>query len=151
MIDLVIRRALAEEFGIVSELYRRSSLSNDGDREALSKYPEALEFDGASISEHRTRVAVCDGIIVGFATTRSLGDVTELDDLFVDPQWMRRGAARALVADVVAMARAAGTVRIEVTANGHALGFYEAVGFIGHEVVETQFATGTRMHLDIEP
>jgi GNAT superfamily N-acetyltransferase len=151
MTDLLIRVAVADDFETVSDLFRRSSLSNAGDREVLLTNPDALAFDRASIREGRTRVAARDGAIVGFATTTLKGDVAELDDLFVDPDWMRRGVARALVLDAVSVARSGGSTRLEVTANPHALDFYNAVGFVGDGQVATQFTPGTRMHLDVAP
>ena len=149
--EFLIRRADANDFEAISDVYRRSSLSNEGDREVLLANPEVLVFDGGSVDEGRTRVAVDGGRLVGFATTTLVGEIAELDDLFVDPDWMRRGVARALVLDAVSVARAGGSQRIEVTANEHALKFYDAVGFVADGVVPTQFAPGTRMHLDIVP
>ena len=147
--DFLVRLASADDFAVVSDLYRRSSLSNEGDREFLLANPETLVFEDVSIREGRTRVAVNDGRVVGFATTRVVGEIAELDDLFVDPDWMRRGVARALVLDAVAMEKAGGTTRIEVTANAHALDFYCSVGFVADGLRETRFALGTRMHLDV--
>ena len=147
---ILIRRADASDFDVISDLYRRSSLSNAGDRDALLANPETLVFENASISEGRTRVAVDNGRIVGFATMTLGGEIAELDDLFVDPAWMRRGVARALVLDAVSVARAGRSNRIEVTANSHALSFYDAVGFVADGAVTTQFAPGTRMHLNLE-
>ena len=89
--------------------------------------------------EGRTRVAVVEGRIVGFATL--VGN--ELEDLFTDPDWMRRGIATALVRD------AASTVdRIDVTANMHARAFYEAAGFVHDGHTQTPGGPGHRMHLD---
>ncbi len=134
---------------MLRELFRRSSLSNDGDRAALLAHPEALELSALGVEEGRTRVAVADGRIAGFATL--LG--SELEDLFVDPGWMRRGIGRALVADAVAVARAQGLERIEVTANDHALAFYESVGFVLEGTVETELGptglTGLRMSMPV--
>lgn len=149
--DLFIRSADASDFDVISDVYRRASLSNAGDRDALSANPEVLVFEIGSILEGRTRVAVDDGRVVGFATTTPNGDVAELDDLFVDPDRMRRGVARALVLDAVSLVRSGGSSRIEVTANSHALDFYNAVGFVADHAVPTQFAPGTRMHLDVTP
>ncbi len=151
MNDFLIRGADVSDFEVISDVYRRSSLSNVGDRDALSANPEVLVFEIGSILEGRTRVAVEDGRVVGFATTTPAGDVAELDDLFVDPDRMRRGVARALVLDAVSLVRAGGSSRIEVTANSHALDFYDAVGFVADREVPTQFAPGTRMHLDVTP
>jgi ribosomal protein S18 acetylase RimI-like enzyme len=67
----------------------------------------------------------------------------------VDPDWMRRGIGRALVSDTAATARARNLSRIEVTANDHALAFYEAVGFVRDGTVSTPFGSAPRMHLDV--
>ena len=145
MAELLIRPAVPADADVLSDLFRRSSLANEGDREDLLAHPEALELSGLALEEGRTRVAVAGGRIVGFATLLAAG---ELEDLFVDPDRMRRGIGRALVLDAVAVARAQGLERIEVTANGHALDFYESVGFVLDGTVETAFGRGSRMHLD---
>jgi GNAT superfamily N-acetyltransferase len=149
--DFSIRLAVANDVAAINAVFRRSSLSNEGDREFLLDNPEVLVFDDAAIRAGRTRVAVADVHIVGFATTTVLGEKAELDDLFVDPPWMRRGVARALILEAVLAARAVGSRRIEVTANEHARSFYDAVGFVADGAVATQFGPGTRMHLDIAP
>ena len=38
---------------------------------------------------------------------------------------------------------------LEVTANGHAREFYESVGFVLDHMVDTRFAPGYRMRLDL--
>jgi GNAT superfamily N-acetyltransferase len=132
-------------------LFRRSSLSNPGDRAALLAHPEALELAGTAVSEGRTRVAcTADGMIVGFITGRPLGSgALEVEDLFVDPDWMGRGVGRALVLDAVATARAEGLPRINVTANTHALAFYQRMGFVIDGQTETQFGRAHRMHIPV--
>jgi ribosomal protein S18 acetylase RimI-like enzyme len=62
---------------------------------------------------------------------------------------MRRGIATALVADATAIARARGATCLEVTANGHALDFYVAVGFVEAGIAETTFGPAVRMRLDL--
>src|SRR3954447_4374520 len=150
MSDLLIRTADANDWEAISDVYRQASLSNAGDREALLANPDVLVYEIGSIVAG-TRVAEDDGRVVGFATTTPTGDVAELVDLFVDPDRMRRGIARALVLDAVSRARDRGSSRIEVTANSHALDFYNAVGFVADHAVPTRFDPGTRMHLDVTP
>ncbi|MGV1009900.1 MAG: GNAT family N-acetyltransferase, partial [Dermatophilaceae bacterium] len=89
------------------------------------------------------------GTILGFATV-TVGDVgePELDDLFVDPQWQRRGVAWRLIQHAVQTVRESGRQRLWVTANPHASVFYAAVGFLGSERVATQLGPGLRLHLD---
>jgi ribosomal protein S18 acetylase RimI-like enzyme len=144
-----IRTARLSDTAAIADIFRAASLSNDGDRAALLANPDALVFDETPVREGRTRVAVMQEQVVGFATTRPTGDSHELDDLFVDPTFMRHGLARRLIADAVDRARATHSRRIEVTANGHALSFYRAVGFELGETTDTEFGPGYRMHLDI--
>jgi GNAT superfamily N-acetyltransferase len=148
----VIRDAVPADLAALRQVYRRASLSNDGDRMNLLANPDALEWGGLGGDDRRTRVAATDGGgIAGFVTSLPAGDALELDDLFVDPGWMRQGAARALVLDVVTHARNQGIRRIEVTANEHALVFYGKAGFIADHEVQTRFGPGIRMHLDVAP
>jgi ribosomal protein S18 acetylase RimI-like enzyme len=144
-----IRTATPRDVGVLRDLYRRSSLSNNGDRADLLAHPDTLVFDDAPVAEERTRVAVDGDHIVGFATIRLVAEIAELDDLFVDPDWMRRGVGRGLLLDAVAIARSLSATRIEVTANGHALDFYESVGFLVDGVSETELGSGLRMHADL--
>jgi GNAT superfamily N-acetyltransferase len=148
----VIRDAAPADVAVLRQVYRRASLSNEGGRATLLSNPDVLEFPGLGGDDRRTRVAVAaDGRIAGFATSLPAGDVIELDDLFVDPDWMRQGAGRALVLDAVAIARDLGARRIEVTANPHALVFYGKTGFVADQEVQTRFGPGLRMRLDVTP
>jgi ribosomal protein S18 acetylase RimI-like enzyme len=146
-----VREATAADEAAVARIFRSASLSNDGDREVLLAHPEALVLADGLVARGRTRVATSgDGTVVGFASTRPTGPgVLELDDLFVDPGARRLGTARQLIGRIVAEAAAEGIVRIEVTANPHAMGFYEAVGFVGAGQADTEFGSGLRMHLEV--
>ncbi|MGO9876478.1 MAG: GNAT family N-acetyltransferase [Acidimicrobiia bacterium] len=145
-----IRDAALADVAELRDVFRRSSLHNEGDRATLLDHPEVLEFDPVCVHEYHTRVAVDDGRVVAFVTTRQLPhDIIELDDLFVDPDWTRRGIAHELIRDAEAIAHSAGARRIEVTANNHALAFYERVGFVPDGVAQTRFGPATRMHLDV--
>jgi GNAT superfamily N-acetyltransferase len=145
-----IRDAVPADVVSLQGVFRRSSLSNEGDRANLLAHPETLEFSGVAVAEQRTRVATDgDGQVVGFATVADSAGFVELEDLFVDPDWMRLGIGRHLVLDVVARARRAGVARVEVTANHHALAFYEDAGFVFLRDVETRFGPAPRMALPV--
>jgi predicted N-acetyltransferase YhbS len=130
-------------------VFRRASLSNAGDRDNLLAHPEILDFDGAERLEACTRVAVADGVVIGFISVMPADRTGELEDLFVDPDWMRRGVATDLVRHESERARTAGIERIELTANLHALAFYERVGFGLVGEAETRFGPAARMHLEL--
>jgi GNAT superfamily N-acetyltransferase len=136
-VEWPIRDADAQDLAAINDVFRRSSLSNERDRELLLAHPEVLELTQASLSAGWTRVAVHEGRVVGFATTMMRGHALELDALFVDPDQMRKGIATALLMDAVSIARAHGVDRIEVTGNEHAMGFYVASGFEAIGMVDT--------------
>jgi GNAT superfamily N-acetyltransferase len=147
----LVRAASASDLPELQRIYRAASLSNAGDREALLARPEFLVFAGAGIAPGRTRVAAApDAGPVGFASTApgEDGDL-ELEDLFVDPVWMRRGVGRLLVQDAVRQATAAGARAILVTGNQHALAFYLAVGFVQVGQAQTELRPAPRLRLDL--
>jgi GNAT superfamily N-acetyltransferase len=130
----------------VQGVFERASLSNVRDRGSLLEHPEWLVLPTTGITEGRMRMAVeGDGAVVGFATYLISGGVAELEDLFVDPPWMRHGIGAALVLDIAARVNDLGFERLEVTANPHAMAFYEHLGFVEDRIVDTQFYPAPRM------
>jgi len=113
---------------VLRDLYRRASLSSSGNVSALLAHPEVLLLTDEGIREGRSRVVTwaCDRV-VGFSTTLCAGGVVELEDLFVDPDWMRRGVGDRLVQDVLALAAREHVQRVEVTAIPRT--FYSRCGF----------------------
>lgn len=133
-----------------ADVFRRASLSNSGDAAALRAHPEALLLTDDALIGGRTRVATAaSDRIVGFASMFRVGDAFELEDLFVDPDWMRRGIGRLLMLDAMMIARDQQVPRIDVTANPHAFAFYTDAGFVHDGEVRTAFGVGARMRLDI--
>ena len=146
---VVVRAAAAEDVAALREVFRRASLDNAGDREVLLANPEVLVWSGEEIAGGRVRVAVEDGTVVGFATTIPVNGGLELEDLFVEPDRMRRGVGRRLVRDVLDFARAEGVEHVWVTANPHAMAFYTAVGFVPDGSAPTRFGPAPRLRLDV--
>lgn len=151
MTRFLIRDAEAADAPALQDVFRRSSLSNPGDRANLLANPDALEFSLPAVKEGCTRAAVADVGIVGFATSITAGLVTEIEDLFVDPDWLRQGAGRALVSDLMESARGRGARRVEVTANTEALPFYQKIGFVFDRAVETRFGPALRLYRELTP
>ena len=145
----MIRLGTSADLAAAASVYRRASLSNAGYRDNLLAHPEYLILGSEGLAEGRTHVAEEDGSLVGFATWAETAGAMELEDLFVDPGYMRRGIAAALLNCIAEVLRARGVQRLEVTANPDALGFYRAVGFIDCGVAETDFGAAPRMVLAI--
>jgi len=148
---VTIRSATADDVTALADVYRRASMANKGDRPLYAEHPELLDWPGDGAREGRTRVAVADGRPVGFATLSFADARADLEDLFVDPDWMRHGIGRALVEDIADVAQLAGWDAIEVDANPHALAFYTDVGFTALGEVAVEYGTGTRMRRPTVP
>lgn len=146
---ILVRRAVEGDFAALQDVFRRASWSNKHDRPLLAAHPEFLELSPVAVSEGRTHVATLGGSVVGFTSVIDHGDVVELEDLFVEPDVMRRGVGRALIDDVVARARAGGAQRLEVDGNDHALDFYASVGFVARERVALDHGSATRMTMPL--
>ena len=145
----MIRLGTPADLPAATSAYRRASLSNAGDRDNLLAHPQYLILGPEGLAEGRTHVAAEDGLLVGFATWAEAAGTAELEDLFVDPDYMWRGIAAALVNRIAEVLRARGAEHLEVTTNPHALGFYRAVGFTDCGVAETEFGAGYRLVLAI--
>ena len=146
---VVVRAAVAGDVAALRGVFRRASLDNAGDREVLLAHPEVLVWADEAIAGGRVRVAVQDGTVVGFATTVPVDGGLELEDLFVEPDRMRRGVGRRLVQDLLDSVRADGVEHVWVTANPHAMAFYTAVGFVPDGTAPTRFGPAPRLRLDV--
>lgn len=148
---LSIRDARPDEALALEALQRRSSDVWEEDRANLALHPDAIEPPNEAIADGRVRVAVdTSGRLLGFSVVLAVEDGRcELDDLFVEPDLMRRGVGRQLVADVVARARAGGASFVDVIANQNAVGFYERVGFATTGRASTRFGDAPRMTLEL--
>ncbi|WP_020619018.1 GNAT family N-acetyltransferase [Paenibacillus daejeonensis] len=138
---LVIRSAVVEDVDTLRDVFRRASLATEGAQAFFADHPEWLVWDDAMLPF--ARVAVVDGRVIGFASARPVDDFLELEDLFTDPDWMRKGIARSLIKDVERRG-----MRVEVTAGPHAVAFYKSVGFVVSGIANTQGGPAPRLQLD---
>jgi ribosomal protein S18 acetylase RimI-like enzyme len=145
----LIRDARAEEALALEALQRRASDVWEEYRAQLAAHPDAITPPHQAIAERRVRVAVdAAGRRLGFSTVLPVhADRCELDDLFVEPEWMRRGVGRALVDDLATRAHTAGASYVDVIANPNALGFYRRLGFHVTDETSTRFGAAPRTTL----
>ena len=141
-----LRDATLADHRDLEGVFRRASLSNENDRAQLLQHPDWLTLPQSGIREGRTRLATDErDVVVGFATFLVQSGVAELEDLFVDPAHRRRGVAELLVLDISSRLRKLGFETLEVTANPHAMAFYEYMGFVAYGVVDTELYAAPRM------
>lgn len=158
-----LRAATPADLAALQRVYRVAALSNAGERERLLADPETfLTFRGEHLAAGHALLAepdagpdgAADGGPVGFGTALPPGvagepDEAELEDLFTDPAWHRRGIARRVVAALAARAREQGADRLAVTGNPHALDFYRAAGFVVVGEAPTLLGPAPRLHLPL--
>jgi ribosomal protein S18 acetylase RimI-like enzyme len=133
-----VRAATPADVPRLCEVFREASWSNVGDRELLTAHPEFLEWSGDPAREGRTWLAEVDGLVAGFVSIIDRGDELEVEDLFVDPAYMRRGVATALI-------DALPPQTLSVDANSHALEFYKSVGFEIEGEAKLEYGSAFRM------
>jgi N-acetylglutamate synthase-like GNAT family acetyltransferase len=143
--SISIRDAELSDMEGLQGVFKRASLSNENDRGPLLKHPELLGLSDSGVLERRMRVAVEGNTLAGFATYLISDGVAELEDLFVDPPWMRHGIGEALVLDLSDRLKGLGFEALAVTANPHAMAFYQHLGFVESETVDTQLYSAPRM------
>ncbi|HKK06812.1 MAG: GNAT family N-acetyltransferase [Pseudolabrys sp.] len=86
-----------------------------------------LEWDGLDAEAVHVLACTADGTPVG--TARLLAD-GHIGRMAVRAAWRGRGVGRALLAELIAIARERGLARVFLGAQTHAVGFYERQGFV---------------------
>jgi putative acetyltransferase len=99
---------------------------SDEQREAWATRADDEEAFGARLAGALTLLAVIDGAIAGFA---SLKGADEVDMLFVEPEFARRGVGRTLVDALTRLAQARGAKRLTTEASDVAKPLFERQGF----------------------
>ena len=131
MTALCIRLARIDEAPGLSELCVRSKASWGYDEAFMALARVALQVNPEQIERDDVWVATgSDGEVAGIV---ALGpgerpDTLDLDKLFVEPQQIRTGVGRALLAHAIIEARRRGAARLTILADPYAAGFYERNG-----------------------
>ena len=128
---LCIRLARIEEASALLELCVRSKAAWGYDEDFMGLVRLAFEGMQEQIATGNVWAATdADGEVVGMV---ALGpgepsDTLDLDKLFVEPQRIRTGVGRALLAHAIIEARCRGAQRLTILADPYAAGFYERNG-----------------------
>jgi aminoglycoside 6'-N-acetyltransferase I len=136
---MTLRVAAADDLPALLEL-AAAFYEEDGFATPLRELAANLEVLVGTPDRARVAVAVESGRVVGFGITTTTfglecGLSAELEDLYVDPAFRRRGLARELIEDSAAWAAGLGATRLEVVVapNGqdvsHLFRYYAAHGF----------------------
>jgi GNAT superfamily N-acetyltransferase len=111
-----------------------------------------LSLGALDLARDEAWVAERDGTPVGYYRLTLHGDLAEIEELFVEPEWIGQGIGRKLFDHAVASARRRGCAGLEWETDADAAGFYLAMG--GHKIGSTPSGIEgaeplTRMRLDL--
>jgi GNAT superfamily N-acetyltransferase len=143
---VTIRFATLDEQAALEELQFRASVALSTYRADILSHPDVIHIPLKQFEQRRIRVAEHSSAIVGFIALLSPEErVSELDGLFVDPDWWRQGIASALIRDARDIARVENAHAIHVVANPDAVAFYRSCGFVTVGETQTRFGPAPRM------
>jgi len=125
---ITVRRARAEEAEVLTELAMRAKASWGYDAAFMAACRDELTMTPQKLAAWTVWVAEADGAIAGMIAL-SLDGGADVEDFFVEPRFQGRGVGGALMAELLAAARAAGAQALEVDADPNAEAIYARLGF----------------------
>jgi GNAT superfamily N-acetyltransferase len=126
-----IRPAQVQEAAVLSNLCFRSKQVWDYDDAFMALCREPLRIKPEEIAAGDVWVAAApDESIAGIVSLAPGGEpaTLDLDKLFIEPNWIRGGVGRLLLAHAVGEARRRGVTRLTILADPNAAAFYERSG-----------------------
>ncbi len=130
---LSLRAADPSEAELLTALARRSKAYWGYSQEFMSVCEAELTYTPELIGSprHHFLIAETAGICVGFYTLLQLTqDDTELEALFVEPEYIGLGYGRELIEHAKVVAAASGASRLIIQSDPNAAPFYEAAGAV---------------------
>ena len=126
--DVRARRADPDEGERLREIAIAAKSHWGYDIDRVWQWAASGDYSPAGIRSKEIYVAEVDGGVVGWASIVAKDEVCWLDDLWIDPAWMRKGVGALLFRHAEERGKAAGATRMEWEAERNALGFYEKMG-----------------------
>jgi GNAT superfamily N-acetyltransferase len=123
-----IRAARRDEGELLRKIAADAKAHWGYEPDKVQTWASGLDFSPEVLRSRVVLVAELDSKLVGWIGADDKGEVWWLDDLWVEPDFMRQGIGAELFERVAREARAAGAVRLEWEAERNALGFYEKLG-----------------------
>ena len=134
----VFRRAKPAEAALLTGIAVTAKQSWGYPDEWIAEWRADLTITPGYIGSSPVAVAEVEGAAVGFIGLVHTDGQWDLEHLWVLPAWHGRGLGRALFAEAVRLARAAGATELCIKSDPNAESFYLKMGAVrtGHEVYE---------------
>ena len=125
---LILRAPSATELPALTHLCLRSTAVWGYDRAFMEACRDELTLKPEDLRETKLQVAERDGAVVGVAQISADGAVAHLEKLFIEPDQLRSGAGRALLAWAQHAAAEVGATHLAIEADPEAAPFYRRMG-----------------------
>ncbi|HUD52082.1 GNAT family N-acetyltransferase [Parvibaculum sp.] len=126
---LFLRPAWPDEGPLLSRLAMNSKARWGYDEEFMARCEAELTVTPWRIASERFRVAQAGERIAGFSAVAMRDAKALVQDLFIDPEFVRLGVGHLLLRDLLDHARRHGVRLVHVEADPNAASFYEHEGF----------------------
>jgi GNAT superfamily N-acetyltransferase len=124
----LIRRARPEEADLLRALAHRSKAHWPYLAEFLERVRPMLQLDADDVRRDEVWVLQEGEVVCGWHRVTLHGARAELEDLWLEPEWIRTGRGRALFEHSASVARRYGATSLTWDAEPYAEGFYRAMG-----------------------
>ena len=128
--NIEIRRARANEAGILSDLSMRAKRSNGYDDAFMEACRAELTVTASRMEEGEYWVAEAQSVCGCVCLKEAENGYGDVHAFFIDPDYQRQGIGRLLWQKVVERTRAQGMSALRLDADPAALPFYRSMGFI---------------------
>jgi GNAT superfamily N-acetyltransferase len=128
MAVVAIRRVRLDEGPRLREIAIAAKSHWGYDRESVVRWADQGDFSPRRLTELTAFVAEEEGRAVGWCSLEVRAGAWILEDLWVEPAWMGKGAGSRLFKHAAAHARSLGARRLEWEAEPNAVAFYERMG-----------------------
>jgi|LULF01.1.fsa_nt_gb catechol 2,3-dioxygenase-like lactoylglutathione lyase family enzyme/GNAT superfamily N-acetyltransferase len=128
--DSYTRKASANEATFLSELALRSKAIWGYSPDFIEACRPHIYVDESYIKDWPVKVLINNGEIVGFHSLKMIGDENRLDNLWIEPEKIKKGFGRLLYLDAVKEARSLGWDYFRLAGEPDAIPFYNKMGAV---------------------
>lgn len=150
--QLTVRRAQPSDVEALRALTRRSMAYWPHEAAYIAEANRLLSLRAEDLARDEGWVVERDGTPVGYYRLTLHDNLAEIEELFLEPEWIGHGIGRKLFEHAVASARRCGCAGLEWDTDANAAGFYLAMGGRQIGTKPSGIEDGeplTRMRLDI--
>jgi len=128
MDSVTIRVPAPDEGGRLKEIAVASKASWGYELDKVKEWADRGDFSPGGLAKLTVFVAQAAERTIGWCSLDPRGEVWWLADLWVEPEWIRKGVGSRLFRHGARHARRAGAKRLEWEAEPNSIGFYEKMG-----------------------